>query len=465
MSVVVIGAGAGGLITGMLLAKDGHEVTVLERDGEGPPENNDVAWREWKRTGVTQLRQPHGFGGRIRQTFTSEFPELWESILKSNTYPVSLKAFSPAAGTPDVEGDELLWSEVMRRSTFERLTALAAQNTQHLEVRRGVSVQGLLTKSDADEVPKITGVVTATGEKISSDLVVDAGGRRTPVPRWLRALGSEVTEWSESDGFTYHSMWYRTHDNKYPDLRAGMFGGFAPGLLALVFPGDDGVFCIAMVGLGGDKILRQLRDPEKFTRVAQRMAPLAQWVHPDVANRITAVIPMGAIQNRSLKFTTHGRISAAGLVNIADSAMSTNPSLGRGIGLGCVYALELRDLLRVTEDPFEVSSRYVDIQDKRLTPFLTDAVQSDAANRRFLAGSVGEPLGDEPPAARTILSQASNVDVDVWRRWSRVNMVLDLPTACTEDEALVQRAKEAIEGAPPPQPHLSREHLVGVLSG
>ncbi len=464
MRAVVVGAGAAGLITGMLLANDGHEVTILERDGQGPPADNEAAWEDWKRTGVNQLRQPHGFGGRVRQTFTLELPELWEAIIGCNTYAVNLKTFSPAAGTPDVEGDELLQSEVMRRSTFERLVAVAAESTANLQVRRGVSVQGLLTKHEAAGTPTVTGAVTDTGERISGDLVVDAAGRRTPFPRWLRALGSDVTEWSESDGFTYHSMWYRTHDSKYPELTAGFFGGMAPGMLTLLFPGDDGVFGLAMIGLGSDKIMRRLRDPLKFTQVAQRMTPIAHWLDPAVADRITDVLPMGAIQNRQLKFRNNGRLSAAGLVNVADSAMSTNPSLGRGVGLACVYALELRSLLRETEDPFEVSSRYIDIQEKRLAPFLTDAIQSDAANRRFLAGSLGEQLDDEPPAARTILSRAANMDGDIWRRWGRVNQVLDLPTACTEDEALVQRAREAIDGAPPLEPHLSREALTGILS-
>ena len=80
MRAVVIGAGAGGLITGMLLAKDGHDVTILERDGEDPPADNEAAWNDWKRTGVNQLCQPHGFGGRTRQTFVSELPELWKSM-------------------------------------------------------------------------------------------------------------------------------------------------------------------------------------------------------------------------------------------------------------------------------------------------------------------------------------------------------------------------------------------------
>ena len=33
--IVVMGAGLNGLTTGMLLARDGHQVTVLERDAAG----------------------------------------------------------------------------------------------------------------------------------------------------------------------------------------------------------------------------------------------------------------------------------------------------------------------------------------------------------------------------------------------------------------------------------------------
>ncbi|WP_369033848.1 MULTISPECIES: FAD-dependent oxidoreductase [Streptomyces] len=49
---VVIGAGPVGLVTAMLLAADGHQVTVLDRDSMDP--------RDRKRPGVRQFAQPHG---------------------------------------------------------------------------------------------------------------------------------------------------------------------------------------------------------------------------------------------------------------------------------------------------------------------------------------------------------------------------------------------------------------------
>src|SRR5437588_3800834 len=47
-SVVVCGSGACGLLTATLLAKAGHEVTVLERDAAAPPAMSE-AWEMWQR--------------------------------------------------------------------------------------------------------------------------------------------------------------------------------------------------------------------------------------------------------------------------------------------------------------------------------------------------------------------------------------------------------------------------------
>lgn len=58
-SIVVLGAALGGLQTALLLAADGHQVTVLERDPHPPPSDPDVAWARWQRPGIPQLRLTH----------------------------------------------------------------------------------------------------------------------------------------------------------------------------------------------------------------------------------------------------------------------------------------------------------------------------------------------------------------------------------------------------------------------
>jgi phytoene dehydrogenase-like protein len=51
--VLVLGAGLNGLATAMLLAGDGHTVTVLERDAAEPAGGADDLWEGWRRQGVT----------------------------------------------------------------------------------------------------------------------------------------------------------------------------------------------------------------------------------------------------------------------------------------------------------------------------------------------------------------------------------------------------------------------------
>src|SRR5215467_9923545 len=74
-SIVVVGAGVGGLLTARLLAEDGHEVTVLERDPQVPPAP-DEAWDTWERRGVNQFRLLHFFLPRFRSLLEAELPDL-----------------------------------------------------------------------------------------------------------------------------------------------------------------------------------------------------------------------------------------------------------------------------------------------------------------------------------------------------------------------------------------------------
>src|SRR5688500_17902385 len=47
--VLVLGGGLCGALAGMILARDGHDVTVLERDPQRPPETVEEAVAAWAR--------------------------------------------------------------------------------------------------------------------------------------------------------------------------------------------------------------------------------------------------------------------------------------------------------------------------------------------------------------------------------------------------------------------------------
>ena len=77
--IVVAGAGMNGLTAALLLAKDGHSVTVVERDPAEPP-GSDEAWDTWERRGVNQFRMLHFLQPRWREIVEAELPELAEAF-------------------------------------------------------------------------------------------------------------------------------------------------------------------------------------------------------------------------------------------------------------------------------------------------------------------------------------------------------------------------------------------------
>ena len=73
--VVMVGGGVVGLCGAQMLARDGHEVTVLERDAAPPPDPED-AWNGWERRGVNQFRLPHLMLPRWRTLMARELPDV-----------------------------------------------------------------------------------------------------------------------------------------------------------------------------------------------------------------------------------------------------------------------------------------------------------------------------------------------------------------------------------------------------
>ena len=56
MKVLIIGGGICGLGAALLLARDGRDVTLLERDADSMPLEAEQTWDKWSRKGVAQFR-------------------------------------------------------------------------------------------------------------------------------------------------------------------------------------------------------------------------------------------------------------------------------------------------------------------------------------------------------------------------------------------------------------------------
>jgi hypothetical protein len=143
--ILVLGAGLTGLTTAMLLARDGHDVTVLERDAADPPPGVEASWTGWDRAGVAQFRQLHLMLPRWREVIETELPDVLDALRAVGGLDHNMLHHRPprrpAAGSPETSGSR--WSP--RAGRCSEAVAGAAASCPGLRIRRGVAVAGLLT--------------------------------------------------------------------------------------------------------------------------------------------------------------------------------------------------------------------------------------------------------------------------------------------------------------------------------
>ena len=94
--IAVLGGGLCGLAAGLMLARDGHDVTVLERDEAPVPGNPEAAWA-WRRPGVAQFNQAHYLQPLGRAVLEAELPDVLAAFVADGAVP-DTRAGAAAAG-------------------------------------------------------------------------------------------------------------------------------------------------------------------------------------------------------------------------------------------------------------------------------------------------------------------------------------------------------------------------------
>jgi len=204
-SIIVVGAGAAGLSAALVLARDGHRVVLLERDDMvcGEP----GAAPGWERRGIPHFHQPHAFIPRGRKEMRIAFADVFQALLDAGAWDLDLRPKLRGPQTPD---DEDLAYFAARRPLIEWALRRAVIAEPAVQIRALVHVTGLIG-SRADR-PRIGGVATSEGP-VEGDLVVDAMGRRSPMPGWVEELGGRPWAVRSSDcGIIYYSRYYHARD-------------------------------------------------------------------------------------------------------------------------------------------------------------------------------------------------------------------------------------------------------------
>src|SRR3954454_16413772 len=277
--IVVCGGSVIGLSVAMMLADDGHDVAVLEADPKEPPPAPASAWQEWPRKGVAQFRQPHNLFTRARWVMDEELPGLTDRLVQAGCVWVDYLDSLPPTLTDSAArpGDDRLRFVTGRRPVIEAVLATTAQESNGVQVGRGVRVVGVDTGPQAmSGVPHVIGVRTSTGEQITADLVVDASGRRACSPTLLRHIGARPAEVvSQNRGFVYYTRFF-TGPTRPRRIGPALVEQGSISLLTL--DGDNDTWSVTVFGMATDKPLRALRDPGAFHRVVGACPLESHWL-------------------------------------------------------------------------------------------------------------------------------------------------------------------------------------------
>ena len=442
--VVIIGGGVVGLCCSVLLAKDGHEVTVLERDPEEPPAP-DAAWSSWNRRAVNQFRMLHSILPRFNQVMRVEAPEIITAMKDAGALCSNAVADIPADFTGGFRDADTRFDAVTaRRPVAEAAIAAVAARTPGVTVRRGEVVGSLLCGTPlADGIPHVIGVRTATGEEIAADLIVDAGGRRSNLPDLLEAIGARPPLEERADsGFVYYGRHFRSSDGSIPPA-------FGPPLIplgsisVLTLAADNGTWGLGVITSARDAAMRRLSDVETWSRVIAKCPLIAHWTDAEPLDEEVAV--MAKIEDRHRTFVIDGRPVATGIVAVADAWACTNPSVGRGISIGILQATALRDVLRAAPgDGVEFARAYHDRTMETAEPWYRSTLAFDNARLAEMHAAIdGTPFEPDPVYECTLqLIAAMMKDPEILRSFLETVGVLTLPEELFARPGMIERLGE-----------------------
>ncbi|MFE9407832.1 NAD(P)/FAD-dependent oxidoreductase [Streptomyces sp. NPDC006704] len=333
---VVIGGGMAGMLAAAALVEHVDLVTVVERDvlPTGPE----------PRKGLPQARHVHVVWSGGARAMENLLPGLIDRWLKAGARRIPLPT-----GLVSMQSQGWLrrWPEMQfmiacSRDLLDWVVRDQVASRADVTVLEGTELLGL--EGDSSRVTGVR-VRSLKGEErvLEADLVVDASGRGSRAPLWLRALGVPTPREEKVDsGLVYASRLFEAPagSDDYPlvnvqsDAREPV-----PGRTTTIVPIEGGRWLVTLSGTRGGE---PSGDPEEFETFARSVR------HPVVGELIAGMKALSDVAvtrstvNRRI-FFEEVRPWPEGFVALGDAVATYNPVYGHGLTVAAQGAVALRD--------------------------------------------------------------------------------------------------------------------------
>ncbi len=450
--ILVAGSGIAGLGAALAFGDGTREVVILDRDPAPPALSPEDAFYKWERRGATQLRHSHAFLGRLTALIRDRYPALMAELLAEGT---RLFGYADALTPPLSEqykpkpGDEDMTLLFSRRTTLELAMRRYAAKLPGVTFISDAGVRGMTTRRE-------NGTLVVTGLKVerdgvvgemAADVVVDATGRNTLFPEWLRQEGLTIREEESPCGILYFTRHYKLRYGQDEPPRDNTPGGGDLGYIKFgVFIADNRHFSVT---LATPEIETEMRmavvKPEIFDAVCMALPGAARWMNPERAEPVSQVFSMGNLNNVWRHFLKDGAPQVLGFFPLGDAAVRTNPLYGRGCSSGVVEAHILRAALDASSDPAARAMHYEREVTRVIRPYYNSMVDLDL---QAIRRAEHERDPDYKPRWRARLMKsftedglmpAQRGDIEVSRALTRIFHMLDEPTAFLKRPSIIAR--------------------------
>jgi 2-polyprenyl-6-methoxyphenol hydroxylase-like FAD-dependent oxidoreductase len=339
---LVLGGSVGGVLAARVLADFFERVTVVERDR--------LPSRPANRKGVPQGRHVHALLRRGGDALEELFPGLVAELIDDSAVEVDLLNGIPLylGGWQTACPGRELPGLFLSRALLEWRLDERVRSHPGVRLRESTEATKLLVTAEGKHVrgASIRDLESGRREELDADLVVEASGRGSRLPRWLEDLGFPSPPCSEIRlPIKYVTRTFRPPE-KRPDWDGMLIFPRPPGRRGCaLFPIERGEWMVTLIGLLGDDppatgdaafldFAKTLPTPELYEAIAD-----AEPTSPIVSHGF----PSNLRRHYERCSPFPGRLAVMG-----DAVCSLNPRFGQGITVAALEALELRAALQQT---------------------------------------------------------------------------------------------------------------------